>query len=319
MTNKQDDAWTIQEAPDQSGRTAVITGASAGLGLETARALASRGANVVLACRELAKGEAAVNLIASTASGDRSRLRIVRLNLASLASIHDAAEQIRARYSRLDLLINNAGVMAIPFRRSDDGFELTFATNHLGHFALTGLLLDRLLATPGSRIITLSSNAHRRTRLDLDGLDSADGYEPGQAYDRSKLANLLFAHELQHRLHAAAAETTSLAAHPGNARTDLWRTSSRMERALLAPALRPFTFWLAQSARDGALPALRAALDPAAKGGDYYGPAGWFQYTGRPVRVDPSPASRDRSDQRRLWLVSEQLTGVSYPLPGKSH
>jgi protochlorophyllide reductase len=318
MTTKQDEAWTIQDAPDQSGRTAVITGASTGLGLETARALASRGANVILACRDLARGERAANLIASSVAADRSRLRVVPLELASLTSIHGSAEQIHAHCPRLDLLINNAGVMAIPFSRSDDGFERTFATNHLGHFALTGLLLDRLLATPGSRVVTLSSNAHRRARFDLGGLDSANGYKPGQAYDRSKLANLLFAHELQHRLHVAAAETISLAAHPGNARTDLWRTSSRLERALLAPALRPLTFWLAQSARDGALPTLRAALDPAAEGGDYYGPAGWFEYTGQPVRVDPSPASRDRSNQRRLWLVSEQLTGVSYPLPGDS-
>ena len=235
MTRSQGDAWTIQDAPGQAGRSAVITGASSGLGLETARALASRGANVILACRDLAKGEAAANLIAASIAADRSRLRVVQLDLASLASIHGAAEQIRADCPRLDLLINNAGVMAIPFSRSNDGFELTFATNHLGHFALTGFLLERLLATPGSRVITLSSNAHRRARFDLSGLDSADGYDPGQAYDRSKLANLLFAHELHHRLQAAAAETTSLAAHPGNARTDLWRTSSRLERALLAP------------------------------------------------------------------------------------
>jgi NAD(P)-dependent dehydrogenase (short-subunit alcohol dehydrogenase family) len=315
MSTKQDHAWTIRDVPDQSGRIAVITGASAGLGLETARILASCGAKVILACRDIAKGEAAADMIASSVAADRRRLQVVPLNLASLASIHGAADEIRAHSSRIDLLINNAGVMAIPFSRSDDGLELTFATNHLGHFALTGLLLERLLETPGSRVVTLSSNAYRRGRLDLGGLDSADGYKPGQAYDRSKLANLLFAFELQHRLHAAAAETTSLAAHPGNARTDLWRTSSRLERALLAPALRPLTFWLAQSARDGALPTLRAALDPAAAGGDYYGPAGWFQYTGRPVRVDPSPNSRDRSDQRRLWLASEQLTGVSYPLP----
>jgi NAD(P)-dependent dehydrogenase (short-subunit alcohol dehydrogenase family) len=180
---------------------------------------------------------------------------------------------------------------------------------------LTGLLLEQLLATRGSRVVTVSSVAHRRGVSDLDTLESGQGYEPGAAYDRSKLANLLFAYELHHRLHAAGAETISLAAHPGIVRTDLWRTSSRLERALLAPALRPLTFWLAQNAEQGALPGLRAALDPDANGGDYYGPGGWSEYTGRPVRVDSSPSSHDRSAQRLLWQVSEQLSGISYPLP----
>jgi NAD(P)-dependent dehydrogenase (short-subunit alcohol dehydrogenase family) len=307
--------WTIDEVPDQSSRTAVVTGASAGIGRETARVLAARGATVILACRDVAKGEAAADWIAATSSAERSRLSVVRLDLASLASVRRAAEAIRASYPRLDLLINNAGVMTIPFARSEDGFELTFATNHLGHFALTGLLLEKLLATPGSRVITVSSVAHLRGRLDLDTLQSEDGYEPGQAYDRSKLANLLFAYELEHRLHRAGAETISLAAHPGIARTDLYRTSSPVERALLSPLLRPLTFWLAQSEEDGALPTLRAALDPDAQGGDYYGPSGWHQYTGRPERVDSSPSSHDRSAQRELWLASEQWCEISYPFP----
>jgi NAD(P)-dependent dehydrogenase (short-subunit alcohol dehydrogenase family) len=307
--------WTIDEVPDQSSRTAVVTGANAGLGRKTARVLASRGATVILACRDVAKGEAAADWIAAASAAERGRLRVIRLDLASLASVSAAADEIRASCPRLDLLINNAGVMAIPFARSEDGFELTFAINHLGHFALTGLLLEQLLATPGSRVVTVSSVAHRRGHCDLDGLESEQGYEPGHAYDRSKLANLLFAYELQHRLHAAGTETISLAAHPGIARTDLWRTSSRLERALLAPRLRPLTFWLAQSAEEGALPTLRAALDPDAQGGDYYGPAGWSEYTGRPARVDSSPSSHDRSAQRLLWRVSEQLSGISYPLP----
>ena len=308
--------WTIDEAHDQSSHTAVVTGANVGLGLETARLLASRGATVVLACRDVAKGEAAADWIAAASAVDRGRLRVVRLDLASLASVRAAADEIRANCPRLDLLINNAGVMAIPFARSEDGVELTFAVNHLGHFALTGLLLERLLATPGSRVVTLSSVAHLRGSLDVDALDSAEGYNPGQAYDRSKLANLLFAYELQHRLHAAGAETISLAAHPGIARTDLYRTSSRLEKALLAPGVRPLTFWLAQSAEAGALPTLRAALGPDAQGGEYYGPGGWREYTGQPARVDSSPSSHDRSAQRQLWRVSEQLSGISYPLPG---
>lgn len=313
-TQTRANAWTAGDVPDQSGRTAVVTGANTGLGLETARVLASRGARVVLACRDVAKGEAAADLIASQPVAPHARLRVVRLDLASLASVHAAADEIRSSYRRLDLLINNAGVMFVPFQRSEDGLELTLAVNHFGHFALTGLLLERLLATPGSRVVTVSSNAYRRARADFDEPDSERAYKPGKAYDRSKLANLLFAYELNRRLQAAGAGTIAVAAHPGNARTDLWRTSSRLERALIGPRLRALNFWLAQSARDGALPILRAAVDPAAGGGDYFGPSGWFEYTGSPVRVDSSPASRDGAAQRRLWTRSEELTGISYPL-----
>ncbi len=191
--------WTIDDAPDQSSRTVVVTGANAGLGRETARVLASRGATVILACRDVAKGEAAADSIAAASAAERDRLRVIRLDLGSLASVSAAADEIVASCPRLDLLINNAGVMAIPFARSEDGFELTFATNHLGHFALTGLLLEQLLATPGSRVVTLSSVAHRRGHCDFDALESEQGYDPGRAYERSKLANLLFAYELQHR------------------------------------------------------------------------------------------------------------------------
>jgi NAD(P)-dependent dehydrogenase (short-subunit alcohol dehydrogenase family) len=306
--------WTIDEVPDQSGRTALVTGANVGLGREMARVLASRGATVILACRDVAKGEAAADWIAAAAAVERGGLRVVRLDLASLASVRRAADEIRSSSPRLDLLINNAGVMAIPFARSEDGVELTFAINHLGHFALTGLLLEQLLATPGSRVVTVSSVAHRRGRCDLDALESGQGYKPGQAYDRSKLANLLFAYELQRRLLAAGSETISLAAHPGIARTDLWRTSSRLEQALLSPRLRPLTFWLAQSAEAGSLPTLRAALDPDAQGGDYFGPAWRGEYTGRPTRVTSSPGSHDRGAQSQLWQASEQLTGISYSL-----
>jgi protochlorophyllide reductase len=305
--------WTLDDVPDQSGRTAVVTGANVGIGLETARVLTARGATVVLACRDVARGETAADRIAADTTNERDRLRIVPLDLASLASVRAAADEIRASYPQLDLLVNNAGVMAIPFRRSADGVELTFAVNHLGHFALTGLLLERMLDTRGSRIVTVSSVAHRRGRLDLETLESDDGYTPGSAYSRSKLANLLFAYELQRRLRAAGAETISLAAHPGIARTELYRTSSRLERTLLSPRLRALTFWLVQSAEDGALPTLRAALDPQARGGEYYGPDGRREYTGRPVRVESVPSSHDRSAQERLWQVSEALSGISYP------
>ncbi len=294
--------WTAADVPDQSGRIAVVTGASAGLGLETARVLAARGAAVVLACRDTTKGEAAAGTIGGT------KTRVVELDLASLTSVREAAETIRSTCPRLDLLINNAGVMHVPFQRTEDGFELTFGINHLGHFALTGLLLTHLLRTSGSRVVS-QQHAHRRGRLDLD---PEQEYEPGAAYDRSKLANLLFAYELHHRLDASGATTASLAAHPGNARTGLWRTSSRLERVLIGRSLRPVNFWLAQSAERGALPQLRAATDISARGGDCYGPNGWLQYAGSPVQVQTSPDSYDREAGSRLWSLSEQLTEVRY-------
>jgi NAD(P)-dependent dehydrogenase (short-subunit alcohol dehydrogenase family) len=293
-----------------------VTGASAGLGFETARLLAGQGAAVVLVCRDLARGESAANRIRGEAR--QARLRVVRLDLASLASVREAAEKIRSDYPHLDLLINNAGVMDVPFQLTEDGFELTLATNHLGPFALTGLLLDRFLARAGSRIVTVSSNAHKRGVVHFDDLHSESRVKSGGAYAQSKLANLLFTSELQARLGAAGAPTISLAAHPGNARTPLWRRSGRLERALISRRLRPLNSRLAQSAELGALPTLRAAADPPARGGAYYGPAGWFEYTGYPIRVEGSPRSRDVAARRRLWEVSEQLTGVSYCIPSAS-
>jgi NAD(P)-dependent dehydrogenase (short-subunit alcohol dehydrogenase family) len=304
-------AHTVNGIRLQVGRSAVVTGATAGIGRETAKVLARAGATVVLACRDRAKAEALASEIERESEG---RPHVVELDLASLASVRHAATAIRERLGAIDLLLNNAGVMAIPFARSRDGYELTFATNHLGHFALTGLLIDRMTGTPGARVVTVSSVAHRRANADFGGFDSDEGYTPGRAYDRSKLANLLFAYELQHRLAAAGSEAVSLACHPGIVRSDLWRTSSRLERALLSPALRPLTFWLAQDPAAGALPTLCAALDPAASGGEYYGPSGRFEYTGAATRVESSAVSHDRDAQRKLWELSEELTGISYPL-----
>ena len=244
--------------------------------------------------------------------------RVVHLDLARLASVRTAAEEIRSACPRLDLLINNAGVMAVPHQRTEDGFELTLATNHLGHFALTGLLLDRLLATDGSRVVTVSSIGHRPGVMHFDDLQLEHGYEPWPAYFQSKLANLLFTYELQARLDAAGAGTAALAAHPGNARTELWRSTSRFTQALYRPRLRMLTFWFAQSAQAGALATLRAATDPDARGGSYYGPPGRRQYTGYPVRVESSDRSHDMADARRLWEISEQLTGVCYRMPARS-
>ncbi len=304
--------WTEAEIADLAGRTAVVTGGNAGLGLQISRVLAGRGAHVVLACRSVEKGKAAASVI----GGDTA---VVRLDLASLASVRSAAEEIRARYSRLDLLINNAGVMDIPYQRTADGFELTLATNHLGHFALTGLVLDRLLAANGSRIVTMSSISHLRGRVDFDDLQGERGYRPEAAYAQSKLANLLFTFELDRRLRAAGMQTSALAAHPGVVYTDLFVTASKLQQALLKPRSRIINFWAVQDVRMGALPALRAATDPAARGGDYFGPRRYGLrrrfHTGYPDRVEPSAGARDAAVQARLWQISEQLTGVPFRIP----
>jgi NAD(P)-dependent dehydrogenase (short-subunit alcohol dehydrogenase family) len=306
----RDSNWTVADVPDQSGRTVVVTGANAGIGLETAKVLAGRGATVLIACRNLGKGERAADEIRTDVTD--ANVSVVGLDLASLASVREAADAIRSGAPRLDVLINNAGVMQVPYQRTEDGFELTLATNHLGHFALTGLLLDRLLETPGSRVVTVSSVAHKRGVIRFDDLQSESSYNASAAYEQSKLANLLFTYELNDRLEAAVRDTIALAAHPGNARTSLWKSSSRLENALISHRLHFLNFWLVQSAEHGALPTLRASVDPTARGGEYYGPAGAFEFTGSPRRVESSAASRDVAARRRLWEVSEELTGVSY-------
>jgi NAD(P)-dependent dehydrogenase (short-subunit alcohol dehydrogenase family) len=302
--------WTAADVPDQSGQTAVVTGASGGLGLETARVLAGRGATVVLACRDLGKAEQAAGPIRAQAGLDS--VAIVHLDLASLASVRQAADEIRAACPRLDLLINNAAVMAAPYHRTEDGFEATFATNHLGHFALTGLLLGRLLETPGSRIVTVSSVGHRDGVMHFDDLQFAQKYDHRHAYWQSKLANLLFTYELSFRLQAAGAQSMALAAHPGVVGTELWRTSSRLERVMVSPRMRALNFRLVHSVQNGALPMLRAATDPAAQAGQYYGPGGSRGYIGYPVLEESSARSHNEADGRRLWQISEELTGVSY-------
>jgi NAD(P)-dependent dehydrogenase (short-subunit alcohol dehydrogenase family) len=304
--------WTANDVPDQHGRVAVITGASGGLGLATAMALAAHGATVVLAGRDRAKLTRAVGEL--QAAQPASSVETAELDLASLESIRKTAADLSGRFATLDLLINNAGLMFPPYGLTRDGYELQFGTNHLGHFALTGLLLPQLLATPGSRVVTLSSNGHRAGRMDFADLNSARHYERHLAYGQSKLANLMFTYELQRRLSAANAPTIALAAHPGTARTDLTRHMSRLSNAAMDPRFRAVNSWLVQDAAMGALPILRAATDPAAVGGTYYGPDGLLQLTGYPVVVTSSNRSQNRQAQRRLWVESEQLTGITYPV-----
>ena len=308
--------WTEADIPDLSGRTALITGANAGLGLRMAGVLAERGAHVILACRNLDKAEAAARQI--VAASPAATTSSVRLDLASQASVRGAAEEIRTRFPEFDLLINNAGVMDVPLQRTEDGFELTFATNHLGPFALTGLLLDRLAA--GARIVTMSSVSHVPGVIDFDDLQAEQNYDAGRAYEQSKLANLLFTYELDRRLRAAGAPVSAIGCHPGVVYTDLFANESRLQQLLLSRSMRIINFWAVQSARMGALPALRGATDPAAQGGQYYGPRSYGLrrrfYTGYPAVIESSARSHDETVQARLWQASEQLTGVVYPTLG---
>jgi NAD(P)-dependent dehydrogenase (short-subunit alcohol dehydrogenase family) len=306
--------WTAAAIPDLSGRTAVVTGANTGIGYETARVLCAKGAGVVLACRDIERGEAAAARIrAETGRHGPTMVRCVLLDLASMASVRAAAAVLTESLDRLDVLVNNAGIMEPPYQVTSDGFESTVATNHLGPFAFTGLLMDCLIATPGSRVVTVSSEGHRRGVMDVDDLQSEGGYSPDDAYCRSKLANLLFTYELDRRLRAAGLDVAAVAAHPGIVSTELFKTRSRLGRLILSPWLKPINFWLAQSVQMGALPTLRAATDPAVRGGEFFGPAG-LGYTGYPARVEPGPRAHAVEDQTRLWEVSERLTGVAYRL-----
>jgi len=306
--------WTESDIQDLSGRTFVVTGANSGIGFEAARALAWRGGTVVLACRSRAKGEAAAERIRERHEGAKAEAR--ELDVASLASVRAFAAGFLGEHPRLDVLVNNAGVMAIPRRETVDGFEMQMGTNHLGHFALTGLLLGRLLESAPSRVVTVSSMMH--TRGSFGALDAADlrlevGYTKWGAYGRSKLANLLFAYELERRLEVAHAGVASVACHPGYAATNLQSvgpamSGSSLEGAVMAIGNKLF----AQSPRGGALPTLFAAVGEGIRGGEFIGPGGPMALWGAPVRQRSNRASRDLDAAKKLWETSELLTGVLY-------
>ena len=305
--------WTEADIPDLSGKTVVITGANSGLGLVAADALAAEGAQVVLACRDQAKGRAAEAEIRGRHAGAKTAL--MSLDLSSLADIRRFADAVQAAHPRIDVLMNNAGVMALPYRKTADGFEMQFGTNHLGHFALTGLLLDRMLKTDGARVVTVSSGAHRMGRIRFDDPQWEQGYRKWPAYGQSKLANLLFAYELQRRLAAAGATAISVAAHPGYAATNLQAVGPQMQGSSLLERLMEIGNTLfSQSAAMGALPQIYAAVAPGVQGGDYYGPDGIGELWGHPRKVTSNASSQDVDAARRLWTLSEQLTGVTYPL-----
>jgi len=303
--------WTADDIPPQAGRTVVITGANSGIGYEAARQLAAKGAHVVLACRDQAKGRGAIESI--TAAQPSASVELMELDLADLGSIRRFAAAALAACPALHVLCNNAGVMAIPHRTTGDGFEMQFGTNHLGHFALTGLLLERLLATPGARVVTVSSGAHKFGVMHWNDLQGERSYGSWRAYGQSKLANLLFTYELQRRLATAHAGLISVACHPGYAATNLQAAGPRMQGSSIGEAVWGFANrLLAQSAAMGALPTLYAATAPDVRGGDYIGPDGLGEQWGHPKKVRSNARSHDPEAQRRLWEISEQLVGVRY-------
>jgi NAD(P)-dependent dehydrogenase (short-subunit alcohol dehydrogenase family) len=300
--------WTAADIPDQSGRVAVVTGANSGLGLITARELARAGAKVVLACRNTAKGEAAASEVKAAVAG--ADVGVAELDLADLTSVRGFAARLADDHERLDLLILNAGVMAPPRRLTVDGFESQFGTNHLGHFALTGLLLRPLLAAAAPRVVTLSSGAHRIGVMRFDDLQGERSYNNWRAYGQSKLSNLLFCFELQRRAVAADTSLRSVASHPGYAATNLQFAgpAGRLERLGMVFGNRLF----AQSAEMGALPTLYAATFPDLPGGSFVGPDGLLEQRGHPHLVTAAKKAYDEAAQRRLWDVSAELTGVRY-------
>lgn len=296
--------WTTEQIPDQTGRIALVTGSSSGIGYETARVLAAKGAEVVIAVRNAAKGNAAAERIRS--SNATANVRVMDLDLADLASVRRFAETFKNSYARLDLLINNAGVMIPPYSKTADGFELQFGTNHLGHFALTGLLLGMLAQTENSRVVNVASGMHKAGRIDFEDLNwEKRPYKAWRGYGDSKIANLYFTYELNRRVKTNGIQIMAVAAHPGWTATELQRHTS------LASRLNGI---FAQDISMGALPTLRSATDPFVQGGEYYGPGGFMEMRGYPVRVESNKRSHDQAIAAKLWDVSEQLTGVSFAL-----
>jgi len=307
--------WTTSDIPDQSGRTALVTGGNSGLGFQTVLQLARKGAHVLLAARDRARGAAAVERVAADAPAGRTEL--VEIDLADLTSVERFAAAFLADGQGLDLLVNNAGVMAVPHRETTaQGYERQFGTNHLGHFALTGRLLPALVQRPGSRVVTVTSNLHKRASgIDFDDLQAERAYRPWPAYEQSKLANAMFVLELDRRLRAAGLDVVSAGAHPGYAATNLQVTGPRSGGGggVMAWGMGLATRLFAQPAGDGALPVLYAATAQNVHGGEYFGPDGRGEMRGHhPKQVQFSAAAHDQAAAARLWTVSEELTGVTF-------
>lgn len=294
--------WTTEDIPNQKGKTAIVTGSSSGIGFEAARILANKGASVIIAVRSLEKGQAAADRI--RAQNKDADVKVLKLDLASLASVKEFAEEFKKTHARLDLLINNAGVMVPPYSKTADGFELQFGTNHLGHFALTALLLDKFADTKDARIVNVSSSAHKAGNLNFDDLAwEKRSYSAWKAYGDSKIANLYFTSELNKKLRENNFDIVVTAAHPGWTATELQRHSGFIEM---------LNGVFAQEITMGALRTLRAAFDRNAKGGEYFGPNGFMELRGYPVEVKSNSLSRDEKIAAKLWQVSENLTGIKF-------
>jgi NAD(P)-dependent dehydrogenase (short-subunit alcohol dehydrogenase family) len=302
-------AWAAQNLPDLSGKTIIVTGGNSGIGYEAALEFAGKGAMVVLACRSLERGRAAAASIRAAHTG--AKIGVMELDLSELASVRGFADAFHRQHRRIDILCNNAGVMAIPYRRTVDGFEMQLGTNHLGHFALTGLLLDLLLDTAGARVVTVSSSAQHIGWIRFDDLQRERGYSRWLAYGQSKLANLLFAFELERRLERAGKKLISVACSPGYAATNLQTAGARMDGSSLRESMWSLSNRLfAISAAKGALPTLYAATSPDIQGGEYIAPKQIQR--GLPGKARTTWRAHDQAAASRLWEVSEQLTGVNY-------
>jgi NAD(P)-dependent dehydrogenase (short-subunit alcohol dehydrogenase family) len=301
--------WTSEQIGNLKGKRIIITGGASGIGFATSEVLASKGADLVIAVRNTVKGEKAAGRI--RAKHPAALITVMHIDLGDLASVKQFATEYTGRYDRLDLLINNAGVMVPPYGKTKDGFEFQFGTNHLGHFVLTAHLLPVLMATPLSRIVTVSSIASRRASINFTNLDGSKGYSPMPFYRQSKLANLLFAVELQNRLERAEASTISVACHPGISVTNLLSRGSGRETGIILKWLMGI---VAQPAGKGALPTLYAATHPDLQGGEFIGPDGPGNTKGNPVLTDDASKLFNAELSARLWAVSEELTGVKYPI-----
>jgi NAD(P)-dependent dehydrogenase (short-subunit alcohol dehydrogenase family) len=301
--------WSINDMPDQNGKVAIVTGGNSGLGLQSVKALANKGAEVILATRSLERGELAIKEIGPT----EGSIRLMQLDLQEFESINTFVMDFKANYKRVDILINNAGIMTTPFFLTKDGLEGQIGVNHFGHFMLTSKLFDLIKSTPGARIVNVSSNAHKWGKMDFSNLffEGGKDYTPMKSYGRSKLANLLFTYELQRRVSASGLDIQVLAAHPGGSMTNLAR---HLEDKWWFKLLLPLAEMTMQDAASGALPQLRAATDPSAEGADYYGPGGFNEIKGAPIKVSSNSRSHDLEDASKLWEVSEQTTKTNFEL-----
>ena len=301
--------WKSDNISDLTGKVIIITGANSGIGYEAAKEFARKGAQIILASRNLDKAQFALSQIQAEIT--ETKAEILKLDLANLKSIQQFVDSFKKKYDRLDILLNNAGIMMVPYGKTVDGFENQFGTNHLGHFALTGLLNELLHKTPGARVVNISSNAHHFGEMDFSNLmfEDGEGYLAQKAYGRSKLANLLFTYELQRRFEARGVNTIAVAAHPGISNTNL---AAHIFKRWRLKMLQPLMGLMLQSAAMGALPGIRAAVDPTVSGGQYFGPDGSKERSGYPVVVFSNEASHNLEDALQLWEISEKLTGVYY-------